>query len=169
MDNGELLFTEELDVSATTIPADRYAEVKNFFEEVAGAEQAPLVLVRNEAEVGNLAIARVLLHLENRFNLHGDVAWQHHPYSRACMTPGFSKHFHQNIRNRFFITCGCFPNGRRVHHAQQLHHAPHPAQVTIKRFLGGREQLQPDKSRVLIRFFHRHLATTRPVFIWLSP
>jgi hypothetical protein len=42
IENGELLFTEQLDISAATIPAIRYGEVKDFFEHVAGAEQAPL-------------------------------------------------------------------------------------------------------------------------------
>lgn len=47
VENGELLFIEQLDVSAATIPAARYGEVKDFFEHVAGAEQAPLVLIKN--------------------------------------------------------------------------------------------------------------------------
>jgi hypothetical protein len=47
MDGSELLFTEELDVSATTLPAERYGEARKFFESVAGAEQAPLVLLKN--------------------------------------------------------------------------------------------------------------------------
>ncbi len=47
LDGGDLLFTEELDVSAATITAERYPEVKTFFEHVAGAEQAPLVLIKN--------------------------------------------------------------------------------------------------------------------------
>jgi len=47
LEGGDLLFTEELDISAATIPAERYAEVKTFFEHVAGAEQQPLVLVKN--------------------------------------------------------------------------------------------------------------------------
>ncbi len=41
-----LLFTQELDITAATIPAERYGEVKSFFEQVAGAEQAPVVLVK---------------------------------------------------------------------------------------------------------------------------
>jgi transglutaminase-like putative cysteine protease len=47
LEGGDLLFTEELDILAATIPAERYPEVKKFFEQVAGAEQAPLVLVKN--------------------------------------------------------------------------------------------------------------------------
>jgi hypothetical protein len=47
LEAGDLLFTEELDISAATIPAERYPEVKTFFEHVAGAEQAPLVLIKN--------------------------------------------------------------------------------------------------------------------------
>jgi hypothetical protein len=47
IENGELLFTEQLDISAATIPPARYGEVKDFFEHVAGAEQAPLVLIKN--------------------------------------------------------------------------------------------------------------------------
>jgi hypothetical protein len=47
LENGELLFTEQLDVSAATISAARYGEVKDFFERVAGAEHSPLVLIKN--------------------------------------------------------------------------------------------------------------------------
>jgi len=47
VENGELLFSEQLDVSAAAIPAARYGEVKDFFEHIAGAEQAPLVLIKN--------------------------------------------------------------------------------------------------------------------------
>ena len=47
VENRELVFTEHLDVTAATIPAARYGEVKEFFEHVAGAEQAPLVLIKN--------------------------------------------------------------------------------------------------------------------------
>ncbi|MDQ2776021.1 MAG: DUF3857 and transglutaminase domain-containing protein [Acidobacteriota bacterium] len=47
LDGNDLLFTEELDVSATTLPAERYPEARTFFEHVAGAEQAPLVLLKN--------------------------------------------------------------------------------------------------------------------------
>jgi hypothetical protein len=45
--NNELVFTEELDVSATTIPADKYKEARDFFGKVVGAERAPMVLVKN--------------------------------------------------------------------------------------------------------------------------
>jgi hypothetical protein len=47
LNGNELLFTQELDVDAATIPADQYEQVKSFFERVAGAEQAPVVLVKN--------------------------------------------------------------------------------------------------------------------------
>lgn len=47
VDNNELVFREELDISATTLPPDRYREARDFFGRVAGAERAPLVLVRN--------------------------------------------------------------------------------------------------------------------------
>ena len=40
VENRELLFTEHLDVTAATIPAARYGEVKEIFEHVAGADLA---------------------------------------------------------------------------------------------------------------------------------
>jgi transglutaminase-like putative cysteine protease len=46
MKDGELVFSEELDVTAATIPSERYGEVKDFFEHVVGAEHAPVVLAR---------------------------------------------------------------------------------------------------------------------------
>jgi hypothetical protein len=45
--DGELVFTEELDVTAATIPSEHYGEVKDFFEHVSGAEHAAVVLARN--------------------------------------------------------------------------------------------------------------------------
>jgi hypothetical protein len=47
VDRAELVFTEDLDVAASTLPAENYAEVKSFFQHVAGAEQAPLLLLKN--------------------------------------------------------------------------------------------------------------------------
>ena len=47
IDGNELLYTEELDVMAAVIPAERYGEARKFFETVAGAEQSPMVLIRN--------------------------------------------------------------------------------------------------------------------------
>lgn len=47
LDGQDLLYTEELDVNAAIIPAERYAEARRFFEAVAGAEQAPMVLLKN--------------------------------------------------------------------------------------------------------------------------
>ena len=47
VEGSDLLYTEELDVDAARIPADRYAEARRFFESVAGAEQAPMVLIKN--------------------------------------------------------------------------------------------------------------------------
>jgi transglutaminase-like putative cysteine protease len=46
LDGNKLVFTQQLDVKASTIPAERYSEVKTFFEHVAGAGQAPLVFVK---------------------------------------------------------------------------------------------------------------------------
>lgn len=47
LDGSELLYTEELDVNAAIIPAERYAEARKFFESVAGAEQSPMVLMKD--------------------------------------------------------------------------------------------------------------------------
>lgn len=47
VDGGAVLFTEDLSVSAVTLPAEKYTEAKDFFSRVAGAERAPLVLVKN--------------------------------------------------------------------------------------------------------------------------
>jgi hypothetical protein len=44
--DGELVFTEELDVTAATIPSEHYGEVKDFFEHVSGAEHAAVVLAK---------------------------------------------------------------------------------------------------------------------------
>jgi hypothetical protein len=43
---GSLLFTHTLEVKAATIPPERYAEIRDFFGRVVGAEQSPVVLVR---------------------------------------------------------------------------------------------------------------------------
>lgn len=47
VDGGELLFSEDLDVTPSTLPAENYAEVKSFFQHVAGAEEAPVLLLKN--------------------------------------------------------------------------------------------------------------------------
>jgi transglutaminase-like putative cysteine protease len=47
VDGAELVFTEDLDVAPSTLPAENYTEVKGFFQHVAGAEQAPLLLLKN--------------------------------------------------------------------------------------------------------------------------
>ena len=47
VDGVNLVFTEDLDVTPSVLPATDYAEVKTFFQHVAGAEQAPLLLVKN--------------------------------------------------------------------------------------------------------------------------
>lgn len=44
---NDLTFTEDIDITATTVPADHYKEAREFFGRVAGAERAPLVLVKN--------------------------------------------------------------------------------------------------------------------------
>jgi len=46
VNNGELVFTRTLAQRAMTIPADQYQTVRNFFEKVRAAEQAPVVLAR---------------------------------------------------------------------------------------------------------------------------
>lgn len=47
LNGNELVFTEELEVSPITLAPDKYKEARNFFAHVAGAEGAPLVLVKN--------------------------------------------------------------------------------------------------------------------------
>ncbi len=44
--DGKLLFTRALTVRAATIPADQYTAVRNFFERIRAAEQAPVVLAK---------------------------------------------------------------------------------------------------------------------------
>ena len=47
LDGDDFVFTEDLDVAAAVVPASDYVELKNFFKHVYGAEQAPLLLMRN--------------------------------------------------------------------------------------------------------------------------
>ena len=44
--DGELVFKRRLSQRAITIPAEQYDAVRNFFERIRTAEQAPVVLVR---------------------------------------------------------------------------------------------------------------------------
>jgi len=44
--DGELLFKRKLEIRSATFPADQYAALKTFFEQVAGSEQSPVVLVK---------------------------------------------------------------------------------------------------------------------------
>lgn len=44
--DGQLVFTRKLVQKATTIPVDQYSAVRNFFEKIRAAEQAPVVLAR---------------------------------------------------------------------------------------------------------------------------
>ncbi len=44
--NGELTFTRTLTQKASVIPSDQYAAVRNFYERIRAAEQAPVVLVK---------------------------------------------------------------------------------------------------------------------------
>jgi transglutaminase-like putative cysteine protease len=44
--NGLLVFTRNLSMRLAVIPADRYPEVRSFFQRVSAAEQAPVVLIR---------------------------------------------------------------------------------------------------------------------------
>jgi hypothetical protein len=44
--DGQLIFTRALTQRATTIPADQYTTVRNFYERIRAAEQAPVVLAK---------------------------------------------------------------------------------------------------------------------------
>jgi hypothetical protein len=44
--DGELVFKRRLSQRAMTIPAEQYDVVRNFFERIRAAEQAPVVLAR---------------------------------------------------------------------------------------------------------------------------
>ena len=45
--NGAMLvFTRSLEVKATTVPVAEYGHVREFFGQVAGSEQSPVVLVK---------------------------------------------------------------------------------------------------------------------------
>jgi hypothetical protein len=44
--DGQLTFTRSLIQRATTVPADQYTAVRNFFERIRAAEQSPVVLAR---------------------------------------------------------------------------------------------------------------------------
>jgi hypothetical protein len=44
--NDELLFTRKLVQRGVTVPVDQYSAVRNFFEKIRAAEQAPVVLAR---------------------------------------------------------------------------------------------------------------------------
>jgi hypothetical protein len=46
VENGELVFTRSLSVQRSTIPVQKYAEVRSFYERILAAEQAPAVLIR---------------------------------------------------------------------------------------------------------------------------
>jgi hypothetical protein len=44
--DGQLIFTRTMTQRATTIPADQYSTVRNFYERIRAAEQAPVVLAK---------------------------------------------------------------------------------------------------------------------------
>lgn len=44
--NGEIVFTRSMEVSAATIPAEQYGAVRDFYQRILDAEQAPVVLAR---------------------------------------------------------------------------------------------------------------------------
>ena len=46
VNGGTLLFTRSLEVKATTVPAAEYARVRDFFGQVLGSEQSPVVLIK---------------------------------------------------------------------------------------------------------------------------
>ena len=46
VDNGMLVFTRSLEVKAATVAAADYAQVRDFFGQVLGSEQAPVVLMK---------------------------------------------------------------------------------------------------------------------------
>src|SRR5437867_2872590 len=45
--NGMLVFTRKISMRSTVIPADRYSEVRSFFQRLSAAEEDPVVLIRN--------------------------------------------------------------------------------------------------------------------------
>ncbi len=45
--DGLLVFTRNLAMPSSIIPADRYTEVRSFFQRISAAEQAPVVLLKN--------------------------------------------------------------------------------------------------------------------------
>jgi hypothetical protein len=45
--NGMLIYTRNVSMTPSVIPPERYSEVRSFFQRVASAEQAPVVLIRN--------------------------------------------------------------------------------------------------------------------------
>jgi transglutaminase superfamily protein len=47
LDGSDFVFTEDLDISAAMVPAADYEQLKGFIKHVYGAEQAPLLLLRN--------------------------------------------------------------------------------------------------------------------------
>jgi hypothetical protein len=46
VDNGEILVEQTLEIKDTVAPASEYAQVRAFFEKVAGAQGAPVVFIR---------------------------------------------------------------------------------------------------------------------------
>jgi hypothetical protein len=44
--DGQLIFTRSLVLRSATIPAEQYAQVRNFFGRMLAAEQAPVVLIK---------------------------------------------------------------------------------------------------------------------------
>jgi hypothetical protein len=46
--NGRLVYTRTISTQSAVIPAERYSEVRSFFQRVSAAEQAPVVLMRNQ-------------------------------------------------------------------------------------------------------------------------
>ena len=42
----QLIFTRSLSTSRSTVPVEKYAEVKDFFTKIKAAEQSPVVLIR---------------------------------------------------------------------------------------------------------------------------
>jgi hypothetical protein len=44
--DGKLVFTRSMTLNRTTIPAEKYGAVKEFFSKIVEAEQSPVVLLK---------------------------------------------------------------------------------------------------------------------------
>jgi len=44
--DGQLLFTRSLSLQSVILPAEQYASVRRFFDQVGATDQAPVILLR---------------------------------------------------------------------------------------------------------------------------